>query len=326
MRSSSKRWFAGWVLAICAAGVGQAAEADWPSRPVKIVVPSPPGGPTDRVGRLLANALAKKFSQSFIVENRASAGSIVGIAAVAKSAPDGYTLGITSALNTISASLYKNVPFNIVTDLSHVNSISENPQLLVVRSDYQANTLSAFIDYAKAHPGEVNYASSGSGSSGHLTMELFQSLAQIKLTQIPYKGAAPALQDLLGGSVPAMVVSQEIVLPHVKTGAVRVLAVSSAKRSVVFPDVPTFAESGFPELVVRAWLGVSAPKNTPDAVVKKLHAAIVDAVSTPEFQAQLTAGGYTPFLFPEPSAFANFVADETQRWAAVIKQAGIKAD
>lgn len=302
------------------------ADASWPTRPVKFVVPSPPVGPTDRVGRLVATALAKKFGLSFVVENRASVGNIVGIAAVAKADPDGYTFGITSAVNTISASLYKSLSFDIVSGLTHVNAISENPQLLVVRADYPADTLAKFIAHAKAHPGDINYASSGSGSSGHLTMELFQSTAGIKLTQVPYKGAAPAMQDVLGGSVPALVISQEIVLPHVKAGALRVLAISSQKRSDVFPDVPTFAESGMPDLIVRAWLGVSGPPATPDAIVQKLQRAISEVVAQPEVQAQLKAGGFTPFTFDSPAAFNEFVRIDTERWASVVKQAGIKAE
>ena len=315
-------------LALAALGsfsAGALAQPDqWPSRAIRVIVPAPPGGAYDATMRPLAAELSQQFKQPIVIENRPSAGNIVGTQAGAIAAPDGYTLTMTGMLNTIAAGLYDNLPFDITKDFSHIGSIGAGAQWLVVRSDAGLNSLQALIAQAKAEPGKINYASSGAGSSGHLLVEMLQRSAEIKLTHVPYKGGAPALQDVLSGVVPMIVVPPNTAVPHVKAGKLKLLAVSSAQRNPAYPDVPTFEELGFAQMTVSSWVGLSAPKGTPPAIVQKISAAMDSALAKPALRARLEADGMTPLVL-SPAQFTDLVRKDTQRWTQLTHSLQIKA-
>ena len=301
------------------------AQSDWPSRPIKIIVPTPPGGAYDRTVRPIAQELSLLLKQPVVVDNRPGAGNIVGAAAGAKAAPDGYTLTVTGMVNTMAASLYDNVPFDIVGDFAHIMSLGEGAQWLVVRSDASIHSLADLIDKARKEPGKLNYATSGAGSTGHLLMELLQRATGTTLTHVPYKGGAPALQDVLGGVLPITVVPPSGAETHVKAGKLKVLAVSSDKRTASHPEVPTFAELGYKSLTVTSWIGLSAPKGTPPQVIKRLHAEVSNALKKPALMAQLEGEGMIP-LFLGPEAYTQLVRNDTERWTALIRSLNLKAN
>lgn len=301
------------------------AQSDWPSRPIKIIVPTPPGGAYDRTVRPIAQELSLLLKQPVVVDNRPGAGNIVGTAAGAKAAPDGYTLTVTGMVNTMAASLYDNVPFDIVGDFAHIMSLGEGAQWLVVRSDAGIHSLADLIDKARKEPGKLNYATSGAGSTGHLLMELLQRATGTTLTHVPYKGGAPALQDVLGGVLPITVVPPSGAETHVKAGKLKVLAVSSDKRTASHPEVPTFAELGYKSLTVTSWIGLSAPKGTPPQVIKRLHAEVSNALKKPALMAQLEGEGMIP-LFLGPEAYTQLVRSDTERWTALIRSLNLKAN
>lgn len=301
------------------------AQADWPNRPVKLIVPAAPGGASDRLARLLAIALGKQLGQPFVVDNRAGAGGVLGTGVAAKSPADGYTLLFTGAFNVINPGLYAKLPYDYAADFVHVAPMTQGPNVLVVRPDFQASTLAQLVARAKAQGGPTDFASGGNGTSGHLTMEIFQRAAGIRLNHIAYKGAAPALQDVLAGVVPMIALNQDTALPYLKAGTLKALAVSSAQRNAALPDVPTFAEAGYPDVQVTSWAGVDAPRGTPPAIVDKLAAAIAQAVKRPEVKAPLDADGWVAFD-ASPAAFDAYVRQESLRWARITRAAGIRAD
>lgn len=307
------------------AGTSLAQPSDWPTRPVRIIVPAPAGGPFDRTIRPLALHMSHTLKQPVVIENRASAGNIVGTQAGASAAPDGYTLTMTGMLNTITQSLYDKVPFDIVKDFEHIGAIGEGAQWLVVRSDAGIGSFQDLVQLAKREPGKINYASSGAGSTGHLTMELLQRAAGIQLTHIPYKGGAPAMQDVLAGVVPLTVIPQSAALQSVQSGKLKLLAVSSAERSAAARDVPTFAELGYKELTVTSWVGLSAPKGTPAPVVRKANAALLAALSDPTLLKALDTEGLQP-LRTTPEQFAEMVRSDTERWGQLVRTFNIKAN
>lgn len=298
---------------------------DWPQRPLKIVVPVAAGGASDRLARLLATGLARELGQPVVVDNRGGAGGTLGAAAVAKAPADGYTLLFTGAFNTINPYLYAKLPYDYVNDFVHVAPMTQGPNVLVVRPDFPATTLAEFVAQAKAQPGRVDFASGGNGTSGHLAMEVFQRAAGIQLNHIAYKGAAPALQDVLGGTVRVMALNQDTALPHLKGGRLRALAVSSAQRNPALPEVPTFAEAGYPDMVITSWAGLDAPKGTPQAVIDRLAAASAKVARSPEVRQPLAADGWMPFD-DTPAAFDAFVRQEAQRWGRVIQAAQIRIE
>jgi tripartite-type tricarboxylate transporter receptor subunit TctC len=297
----------------------------WPSRPVKLIVPTPPGGATDRLARILATELGKSFGQSFVVDNRGGAGGSLGTAAVAKAPADGYTLLFTGVFNTINPGLYTKLPFDYVNDFVHIAPMTQGPNVLVARPDFAPSTVAQLVALAKAKPGALDFGSGGNGTSGHLTMEMFQRMAGIRLNHVAYKGAAPALQDVLAGVVPMMAINQDTAIPHIAAGKLKALAVTSRQRNPVFPNVPTFVEAGFPDLVVTSWAGLDAPKGTPPAIIERLHAATVKAVMSKEVQDRLSGEGWVPFATPQ-AEFDQFVKAETARWLRTIKEAGIQID
>lgn len=307
------------------ASVAHAQPSDWPSRPVRIIVPAPAGGPFDRIIRPLAQHMSQTLKQPVVVENRPSAGNIVGTQAGATAAPDGYTLTMTGMLNTIAQSMYDKVPFDIVKDFEHIAAIGEGPQWLVVRSDAGIASFQDLVQQAKREPGKLNYASSGAGSSGHLIMELLQRAADIQLTHVAYKGGAPAMQDVLAGVVPITVVPQSAALQHVQSGKLKVLAVSSSQRSSAAKEAPTFVELGYRQLTVTSWVGMSAPKGTPATIVRKANAAIHAALQDAALAKTLEAEGLTA-LPSTPEQYTGMVRSDTERWGQLVRALNIKAN
>lgn len=316
------------AAATCAAALVPASWAqanDWPSRPVRIIVPAPAGGPYDRTIRPLAVQMGQLLKQPVIIDNRPSAGNIVGTQAGAVAAPDGYTLTATGMLNTIAQGLYDNVPFDIVKDFEHVGAIGEGAQWLVVRPDAGINTFQDLVAQAKREPGKLNYASSGAGSTGHLVMELLQRAAGVQMTHVPYKGGAPALQDVLAGVVSVIVIPPNAAISAVQSGKLKVLAVTNAQRSPVVPQVPTFAELGYKQLTVNSWIGLSAPKGTPAPVVRKLNATLQAAMKEPTLVKQFEFEGLTP-LVTTPEQYTQMVRGDTERWGQLVRSLNLKAD
>jgi tripartite-type tricarboxylate transporter receptor subunit TctC len=303
----------------------QAQSADWPTRPVRIIVPAPAGGPYDRTIRPIAQHMAQTLRQPVVIDNRPSAGNIVGAQLGAAAAPDGYTLTMTGMLNTIAQGLYDNVPFDIVNDFEHVGAIGGGYQWLVVRSDAGIQTFTDLLEQARREPGRLNYASSGAGSTGHLVMEQLQRAAGVQFTHVPYKGGAPALQDVLAGVVPVSVIPSNAALAPVQAEKLKVLAVSSPQRSPLVPQVPTFAELGFTQLTVSSWAGLSAPKGTPAAIVQKINAALQAALKDGPLQRQLALEGMTP-LPTTPQQYAQMVRSDIERWGQLVRSLGLKAN
>jgi tripartite-type tricarboxylate transporter receptor subunit TctC len=311
---------------LAAAGAAHAQQpADWPARSIRIIVPAPAGGPFDRTIRPLAQHMAQTLKQPVVVDNRPSAGNIVGTQVGATAAPDGYTLTMTGMLNTIAHGMYDNVPFDIVKDFEHVGAIGEGAQWLVARADAGIPSFQDLVQQAKREPGKINYASSGAGSTGHLVMEQLQRAAGIQLTHVPYKGGAPALQDVLAGVVSVIVIPQNAALASVQAGKLKVLAVSSAERSPAAAAVPTFAELGYKQLTVSSWVGLSAPKGTPPAVVGKLNAALQAALKDGPLLRQLETEGMTA-LPTTPEQYAQMVRNDTERWGQLVRSLKLKAN
>ena len=313
------------AIACLSSIVATAQTTAWPTHPIKVVVPAPAGGPYDRIMRPLAQKMATSLGQPLVIDNRPSAGNIVGTQFGASAAPDGYTLTMTGMLNTIAHGMYDKVPFDIAKDFEPVGAIGEGAQWLIVRSDSGIASLSDLLAKAKTAPGTVDYASSGAGSTGHLLMELLQRAAKVQLTHVPYKGGAPALQDVLAGVVAVMIIPPNAAQASVRSGKLRVIAVSSARRSPAWMDVPTFAELGYPDLTVSSWVGLSAPKGTPVAVVDKLNAALNEALNDKALLQQLDAEGLTP-LRTTPKQYGDLVVKDLDRWSALVRSLGLRAN
>ena len=316
------------LLLFIGLGAGpRAAQAQaWPAKAITLIVPFPPGGSTDTIGRLVAQELNKALGQPVVVENRPGANGNIGSAAAARAPADGYTLLLSGVgSNAINHGLYAKMPYDSRKDFAHVTLLATGPNVLVVNPDFPAKTLKDFVESAKANPGKYNYASSGSGSSGHLAMELLKQTADVKLDHIPYKGGAPALTDVMGGQVPAMFINQDVVLPHIKAGKLRILAVASLERNPLYPDVPTVAESGFPGFQAVSWFGLSAPAGLPRDILARLHAETVKALQSPALKDKLESNGFV-VVGNSPEDFASFVAAEIDKWSGVAKTAGATVD
>lgn len=317
------------ALAIAALGVHISpvlAQGDYPNKPVKLVVPFPAGGTSDIMGRLIAQELSKELKQPFIVENKGGAGGAIGTEFVAKAPADGYTLllsGIGS--NAIIHGFSAPKPnYDSMRDFVHISQLAAGPNVLVVNPEFPVKTFKDFVAYVKAHPGKVNYGQVAA-SSGHLTTEYLKQVAGLDMVGIGYKGGAPAVTDLLGGQIQCMFTNQDAVLPQVKAGKLRALAVTSPQRNPLYPDVPTIAESGYPGFSAVSWTGLSAPKGTPKAIVDKLEAAMIKAFHEPSARAKLEATGFVVVASKSPE-YTKFVQDEINRWTKVIQTAGIKPE
>ena len=309
------------LLPVAATAQGEA----WPARQLKLVVPFPAGGSTDSVGRLLAAELSKELGQTVVVENKGGANGNIGSDMVAKAPADGYTLLLSGVgSNAISYSVYKNMPYRN-SDFAHISLLATGPNVLVDNNEFPGKTFGEFIKLTRENPGKYTHASSGSGSSGHLAMEMLEQAAKIDLVHVPYKGGAAAITDMIGGRVSVMFLNQDTLLPQVRSGKLRALAVASAKRNPAYPDTPTVAESGYPGFSAESWFGLSAPANTPPAVIQKLNQATVKALSSAEIRQKLESVGFV-VVADDPKSFSAFVEAEIAKWGKAAKASGAKLD
>ena len=311
-----------WVAAFFSGG----ASAQYPSRPVHLIVGFPAGGPADIFGRTFAQALSAGLGQPVVVENKSGVGGVLGIDAVAKSAPDGYTLGFNNQGSVAMApyALTK-MPFNPNKDLALITTVVKVPEVVVVNPSLPVNTLAELIAYAKAHPGKIAFGSAGAGGITHLACELLKSEAKIDVLHVPYKGAAPAVSDLLGGQVQMGIFDVPVVLPHIKSGKFRALALTSAKRAPSLPDVPTTAEAGYPRVISDNWYGLVAAAGTPPAVLKRIHEAAMAALKSPALIEQFAKVSGIPAPMT-PEEYRTFLGEEQARWGTIIKAIGFKED
>jgi tripartite-type tricarboxylate transporter receptor subunit TctC len=301
-----------------------AAADNFPSKPVKIVVPYTPGGGADILARTLAAALAPKIGQPVIVENRPGANTITGTEYVANSPPDGYTLMLVPASFSINPSFYK-LPYDTIKGFAPVGLVALVPLLLVTNPAVPVNSVKDLIALAKAKPGELTFASYGSGSPAHLAGELFKSMVGVDMLHIPYKGSAPALADIVAGHVALSFSSMSPAVPLVKSGRLKAIAVSTAKRVSAMKEIPTIAEAGVPGYEVQAWNGIAAPAGTPREVIAKLNKAIVEIVATTEFRDRISAQGFEPES-SSPEEFSELIQRDVLKWAKVIRESGAKPD
>ncbi len=297
----------------------------YPTKPVRLVVPYAPGGAVDIIARATAQELTKRLGQQIIVDNRTGAGGNIASDTVAKALPDGYTLLMASPANTINSSLYSKMPYDPLRDLVAIALIGSVPSVMVANPSLPVKDIRQLIALAKAKPGALTYGSGGSGTTEHLAGEMFKSFAGIDLLHVPYKGGAQVMIDLMGGQVALMFSNQLGVLPHIKAGKLKALGVASAGRSTALPDVPTFAEAGFPDFKVSVWWGVMGPAGMPKEIVNQLNREIVAGLASPEMSGRLQTMSAQP-IGGTPEQFAAFFAAETKRWAPIVKASGAKAD
>lgn len=299
-----------------------AAAQDYPSRPVRIIVPFGAGGPADVFGRQIAQVLSETLKQSFVIEDRPGAGSIIGTDTVAKSAPDGYTLLVMSNTHTVNESLIPNKPFQLMRDFEPIAAINYSDLVMVVHPSVPAKNLQEFIALAKAKPGELNYASSGPGTPYHMAGELFKAMTGTNIVHVPHKASGEARNSVIGGHVQMMFDAITTMASNVKAGQVRALGTSYAKRSTVLPDVPTIAEAGVPGYEATIWLGVMAPKGTPKAIVDKLNAEVNKAINRPALKEAWAKQGASPMVMT-PAEFGTYLRKDIEKWAQVVKVAGL---
>ena len=312
-------------LASLAAGTGRAAAADYPNRPVRWLIGFTAGGPVDTVARIMAQWLSERFGQQFVVENRAGSGGNLAAAAAINSPPDGYTLLFVAPNNAISTSLYKKLPYDFIRDTVPVASIMQLTNMMVVPTSLPVKTVQEFIDYCKANPGKVSYASSGNGTSVHMSAELFKALTKVEMTHVPYRGSSAAMPDLISNKVQVLFDNLPSSLPHIHAGKLRALAVASEKRVASLPDVPTFAETGQPLVNDPSWFGLIGPAKLPDDIVKRLHSALVATLKQPEAQKHLQAAESIA-VGNSPDAFRKVVAVALENTRKVVREAKLKFD
>jgi tripartite-type tricarboxylate transporter receptor subunit TctC len=304
---------------------GPVLAQDWPTKAVRLIIPFPPGGSTDFQGRLLCDWLSKHFGQQFVVDHKPGAGSNIGVAEVARSAPDGYTLGwITVASHAINPTLYAKMPFDHIRDFAPVSMTGTFPNLLVVNPNFPVKTVPELIALLKANPGRYAFASSGQGTSLHLSGELFKVLTRTDMLHVPYKGGGPATADVIGGVVQMTFGNMPTVLPHARAGRLRAVAVTSAERWFTAPEIPAVAET-VPGFEAMSWHGLAFPAATPPAIVEKLSQAVQRALATDELKEKY-AGGGSKATSMTPQRFAAFIKAETERWAPVIKASGARVE
>lgn len=313
----------GTLAALPAVSRNARAQA-YPSRPVRLVVTSAPGGPADTLARLLGSWLSDRLGQPFVVENRPGAGGNIGTEAVVRAPADGYTLHLTATSDAINATFYDKLNFHLGRDIAPIASLIRGPFVMVVNASFPARTVPEFIAYAKANPGKINFGSGGKGFASHISGELFKIMAGVNMVHVPYRGQAPAMTDLLGGQVQVMFDPPILSLSHIRAGKLRPLAVTTSTRSEALPDVPPVADF-VPGYEASIWFGVSAPRNTPAEIVDKLNKEINAGLADPKIKARLAELGSAPLLMT-PAEFSKFVADEIEKWGKVIRAANIKAD
>src|SRR6266481_5420686 len=306
------------------ASIGSAAALDYPTRPVRWVVGYPPGGATDILARLIGQRLSEKLGQQFVVENKPGAGNNIGTEAVVNAEPDGYTVLLINPANYINTSLYANLKFNFVRDIAAVASFNRVPNVMTVNKDVPAKNVAEFIEYVKANPGKVNMASSGNGTSVHLSGDMFMAMTATKMQHVPYRGAAPAITDMLGGQVQVIFDNMPSIIQHIRAGSLRALGVTTAERSPQLPDVQTIAET-VPGYEASALFGMGVPKNTPKEIIERLNSEINAILAEPAIKAKLIDLGGEP-LIQSPEAFGEQIKAETEKWKKVVEFAGLKVE
>lgn len=316
-------------LSAAAAAVSVAApslaQSAWPSKPIRIVVPYTPGGFTDQMARLIQPGLQSRLGQAVVIDNKPGANSLIGVDAVAKAVPDGSTFGVVIAAYAANTTLYPKLPYDPRRDLVGVSLMGVSPLLAAVNNDAPFKTAKELIDYARANPGKVSFGSSGNGSAAHLTSELWKSLTKTYMIHIPYRGAVPALTDLMGGQIQLFFDAPTGLINQGKAGKVRLIGVASERRLPVLPEVPTFIEQGFPGFTGSTWAGMLAPAGTPREIVKRMSEEVARIIKSDETKARLEAMGTFP-AGSTPEEFDAFIAAETTKWAQVIKTANVKPD
>ncbi|HET9471002.1 MAG TPA: tripartite tricarboxylate transporter substrate binding protein [Usitatibacter sp.] len=313
------------LLFAAAPALAQPAGESYPSKPIRLILPFPPGGGTDILGRIIAERLTTQLGQPVVIENRGGAGGNVGAEAAAHSAPDGYTLVLVAPSLAISPSLYTKLNYDPVKDFAPVSLVGSVPNVMVINPEVPARNLAEFIALAKSKPGGMNFGSGGPGTSNHLAGELFNIEAGVKLVHVPYKGVNLAMNDVIAGQVQLVVIGIPAALPFIRAGRLRALAVVAPKRLAALPDVPTVAEAGLPNYEVTTWYGVLAPAGTPKPIVARLNAEIVRVMHAPDLQERFAATGTEPRT-STPEEFAEFIRQEMAKWGKVVRQAGLKAD
>ena len=309
------------VLAIAASASAQ----NYPARPIRYIVPQAPGGSSDTLARIITSRVAEGLGQQLVVDNRPGATGIIGAEVVARANPDGYTLLQVATSHATNPAMQARLPYDTLRDFAPVSLLSQQPNLWLANPSVPVKTIKDLIAYAKAKPGQVNFASSGTGGSQHLAGELLKSMAGISMTHVPYKGSPPALVDVLAGRVPLMSSTMPPALPHIKSSKVRVIAVTSAKRSPALPEVPTVAESGLPGYEAIAWQGLVAPAGTPRPVIARINAEFVKVLKQPEVTAKLNDQGFET-VASAPEWFGQYIRTEIEKWSKVNKAAGIKGE
>ena len=302
----------------------RAAAADYPTRPIRFLVAYPPGGATDIIARLIGQRLSERLGQQFVIENKPGAGNNIGTEAAVNAEPDGYTVLLVNPANYINTSLYANLKFNFVNDIAPVASFNRVPNVMTVNKDVPAKTVAEFIDYVKKNPGKINMASSGNGTSVHLSGEMFMAMTGCQMQHVPYRGAAPAITDLLGGQVQVIFDNMPSIIQHIRSGALRALGVTTAERSPQLPDVQAIAET-VPGYEASALFGMGAPAKTPREIVGRLNAEINAVLAEPEMKQRLVELGGEP-LIQSPEAFGGMIKAETEKWRKVVEFAGLKVE
>lgn len=321
-----KKWLS--AALVCLSGVsiaGLAQAQSWPTKPIKLIVPYPPGGGTDVIARIVQEPLAKELGQQVIIDNRGGAGGSIGSALAAQSPSDGYTVLFTLSSHTINPAIYTKLPFDTEKDFSSVVTVASLPQILVANPNFPAKTVKEVIEMAKAKPGSISYASVGNGSPGHLAGAMMATDAGVDMTHIPYRGGGPAVTDVMAGQVPLLWVSIPAAAQFVKAGKLRALAVSTVKRSAVFPEVPTMVESGFKGFEVDSWYAMFVPAKTPQAIIDRINKAAVNVLAQPEVKERLLGQG-AEAVGDTPAQLSGVVKKEIAKWKQVVKSANIKVD
>jgi tripartite-type tricarboxylate transporter receptor subunit TctC len=301
-----------------------ASAQDFPNKPIKLIVPFPPGGPNDIIARVVGQRMSELIKQPVVIDNRGGQGGVLGTDAVAKAAPDGYTIGIVSASSLVINPTMEKVPYDVARDFAPVTLVTTVPEMLVVASNVAARDMGELVALARGQPGKLNFASAGVGGLPHLAGELFKLTARIDIVHVPYRGAAPAINDLLGQQVQMAFLDLPVILPHIKSGMLRPIALGAPKRAPTSPEVPTTAEVGMPDLLIENWYGMIAPAGTPANIVNLLNRVTNEAMGDPKVAQKLADQGLT-VAGDTPEHFRDYIGAETKKWAKVIKDAGIGA-
>jgi len=301
-----------------------AAAVDYPTKPVKWIVPYPPGGTTDVLARIMAQWLSEKMGQQFIIENKPGGGNNIGTELAIKSPPDGYTMLLVNPAHGINATLYRDLPFNVIRDVAPVAGLVRSPNVMEVTASFPAKNVKEFIDYCKANPGKINMASSGSGTSVHMSGEMFMMMTGCKMLHVPYKGAGPAIADLIPGQVHVLFDNLPSSIGHIKGGRLRALAVTSAERDAALPDTPTVGDT-VPGYEATAWFGIGMPKGTPKEIIEKVNAEVNRALADPKMRERLAELGGRP-IPGTPEDFGRVIQQETEKWAKVVTASGAKVE